>query len=307
MRPNRVILSWFGVANFAMAIGGHVVLLDAWVPRGAHSGYVPTSPDELARLRPELIIIGHAHFDHAADAVPLALATGARLVGTAEHCSELRARVPETPPPCLAAIPAGAAPGTRRRLSVLRGIRTDAVKILHSAATAPDGYHVPVTPLPATTVLEHLPTVEDMLHLFGHLPDAEGGSVLYRFRVGDLSLVWHDTSGPLVERAPEALEVLRRLRPVDVEIGAIQGFNQLTNGMRDPRTFIEALAPRVFVPSHHDDWGAGVTTRGARYEPFLRAELEQIPATRRPKVRFIRDPEDYVRPGAVSFGVRRPR
>ena len=37
VRRDRAILSWFGVTNFALAIRGHVVLLDAWVPRGAHS------------------------------------------------------------------------------------------------------------------------------------------------------------------------------------------------------------------------------------------------------------------------------
>jgi hypothetical protein len=38
VRRDKVIMSWFGVTNFAMAIRGHVVLLDAWVPRGLHSG-----------------------------------------------------------------------------------------------------------------------------------------------------------------------------------------------------------------------------------------------------------------------------
>ena len=31
VRPDRVIFSWYGVTNFALAIRGHVVLLDAWV------------------------------------------------------------------------------------------------------------------------------------------------------------------------------------------------------------------------------------------------------------------------------------
>src|SRR5688572_6067286 len=34
VRRDKVVMSWFGVTNFAMAIRGHVVLLDAWVPRG---------------------------------------------------------------------------------------------------------------------------------------------------------------------------------------------------------------------------------------------------------------------------------
>ena len=41
VRRDRVILSWFGVTNFAMAIRGHVVLLDAWVARGRAFGLRP--------------------------------------------------------------------------------------------------------------------------------------------------------------------------------------------------------------------------------------------------------------------------
>ena len=307
VREDRVIMSWFGVTNFALAIRGHVVLLDAWVPRGAHSGYVPTSPDELALLRPELILFGHAHFDHAADAVPLALATGAPLAGTPEHCEAFVSRAPASPPPCIGVVPAGAAAGTSARPTLLRGVKLTAVKHLHSAATAPDGedgYHVPVTPLPSTTVLENPPTSEDMIALLGHLPDAEGGSVLYRFQVGRFSLVWHDTSGPLSDDAPGALDVLRGLRPVDVEVGAIQGFNQIGNGLRDPRHYIEALAPRTFVPAHHDDWAFGITTNGEAYREPLATELERMPERDRPRVRFIVDPRDYVRPKALTFRLR---
>lgn len=311
VRRDRVILSWVGVTNFAMAIRGHVVLLDAWVPRGGTSGYVPTSTEELAALAPEAIFIGHAHFDHAADATPIALASGATLVGNAEQCAALRARARSVMPPrCVAALAAGVAPGTKGAVDVLRGVDVTAVKHLHSGATGPGhdptGYHVPVVPAPSTTQLEHPATPQDMLHLVGHLPDAEAGTVLYRFRIGDLSLVWNDSAGPLIDEAPHALDRLRELRPVDVHIGAIQGFNQITNGMRDVRMYIEALGAPLFVPGHHDDWAAGITTKGENYRAPLDAELQRIPAERRPQVRFIADPVDYVRPEALTFDVRLP-
>jgi len=311
VRRDRVILSWFGVTNFAMAIRGHVVLLDAWVPRGGTSGYVPSSPDELAMLAPEAIFIGHAHFDHAADATPIALASRATLVGNAEQCASLQARAGTAMPPrCVAALAAGVNPGTKGAVDLLRGVEVTAVKHLHSGATEPGhdptGYHVPVIPPPSTTQVEHPPTPEDMLHLVGHLPDAEAGTVLYRFRVGDFSLVWNDSAGPLIENAPGALDRLRELRPVDVQIGAIQSFNQFTNGMRDIRAYIEAIGAPLFVPSHHDDWAAGITTKGENYRAPLDAELMRIPPERRPQVRFISDPADYVRPEALTFAVKLP-
>ena len=306
VRPDRLIMSWFGVTNFAVAIKGHVVLFDAWVARGAHSGYIPTTPDELAQLAPEAIILGHAHFDHAADAVPIALAAGATIAGTEEHCAAMRERSPAMPPRCVAVVPAGAPLGTSRPVDLLAGVDILAVKHLHSGAKSPNGddaagYHVPVTPAPSTTVLEHPPTPEDVAHAVDHSQDDEGGSVLYRFRVGGLSFVWNDTAGPLVEDGPETFDALRALRPVDLQIGAIQGFNQVTNGMRDVRRYIEAIAPKLFVPSHHDDWLVGITTKGAAYEPYLRAELDVLPAAQRPQVRFIADPQDYIRPEILTF------
>ncbi len=308
VRRDRAILSWFGVTNFAFAIRGHVLLLDAWVPRGAHSRYVPTTPEELARLKPELVLIGHAHFDHAADAVPLSLATGAPIVGTAQHCAVLRARSPATPPNCVVAVPAGAGVGGVYPADLIRGVEVKAMKNLHSATTnvAGDGtFHVPVLPPPSTTSLEHPPTPEDLRHILGRLPDDEGGSVLYRFRVGDLSLVWNDSAGPLADRAPSGLAGLRSLRPVDVHVGAIQGFNQFTNGLRDPIHYISALAPKTFIPTHHDDWAFGITTRGENYRAPFFAELNsQVAAGQRPEVRFITDPGDYVRPAPLTFPVK---
>ena len=306
VRADRLIMSWYGVTNFAVAVRGHVVLFDAWVARGAHSGYIPTTPDELAQLRPSHIFIGHSHFDHAADAVPLAEATGATLVGLQEHCDELAGRAAALPPRCVAVLPAGAQPGATAPVQVLDGIEITAVKHLHSGAVRPDGsdaggYHVPVAPPPSTTIAGHPPTPEDVEHLVDHAPDAEGGSVLYRFRVGGLSFVWNDTAGPMKENAPQAYDALRALRPVDIQIGAIQGFNQITNGMRDVRMYLEALQPKLLVPTHHDDWLAVITTNGSAYEQPLMTELGRMPPEQRPQVRFISDPGDYVRPEVLTF------
>src|SRR5262249_1902242 len=79
VRDDRVLLSWMGVSSFAASFNGHVVLLDAWIPRRGdcvpegvpcpgkwnHSmKYIGSTPDEIAALRPEVYFFGHAHFDH---------------------------------------------------------------------------------------------------------------------------------------------------------------------------------------------------------------------------------------------------
>jgi L-ascorbate metabolism protein UlaG (beta-lactamase superfamily) len=305
VRRDRVILSWVGVASFAMAIRGQVVLLDAWVPRGRYSGYVPTSPDEIAQLRPKAIFIGHGHFDHATDATPLALATGARLVGTAEQCADLRTRTADRRPRCTAAVPSGAAPGTIAHLRLLRGagVRVTAVKHLHSAATPPDGRFAPVTLAPTNTTTDYPPTPEDEATFQRHLTDPEGGSMLYRFRVGSFSLVWHDSSGPLADQAPAVLSALRRLRPVTVELGAIVGFGMFNNGFRDPLLYYaRTLRPGLFVPTHHDDWfPPALSTHARNLESQFRTQFRQAFPNGGPGLRFLRDRKDYIRPSRLSF------
>ncbi len=306
VRRDRVVLSWFGCTSFALAMNGTVLLLDAWVPRGQHSGYVPTDPDEVAALAPAAILIGHGHFDHAADAAAIAAASGAVVVGTAQHCAQAREQAGASRVRVRPVGNASSAPGRTHRFRV-GNISVTAVKHLHSAPSRPDPAdpHAPLLPPPdPSSVLHNPPSPSDVLDTVSHLPDEEGGCLLYQLRMRGFGLVWNDSAGPLKDEAPQVLDVLRGLPRSDVHIGTIQGFNQPVNGLRDPRTYIEALRARVFVPCHHDDWAVpGVSTSGGNYEEPLRAELQRIPEQRRPRLRFLADPADYVRPGRLTFRV----
>ncbi len=298
VRRDRVILSWFGVTNFALAIDGHVVLLDAWVPRGAYSRLVPTSPEELAALKPSQIFIGHGHFDHAADAAPIAAASGAVVVGTAAQCAQISQQAPgpiRTRPLDLDAV------GSRTRLTLGSRIGITVMAHVHSAVTPPTGEFPPLLlPPDFTPVVTHPPTLEDLLGLVSHQPDQEGGTLLYRFTVGTFSLLWNDSCGPIRDH-PTVVNQLKALPRTTVQVGAIQGFGQLSNGLRDPLDYIRAVRPRVFVPSHHDNWTPPVSSPASGYERPLRDAVATIPAASRPAIRFITDPDDYIRPGRLTF------
>src|SRR3954447_26854853 len=98
VRDDRVILSWFGISSLAVAIKGHVILLDAYInnansatPTQPSDRYVDTSYHELADLRPEALFIGHDHGDHGLGVSFLAKGLpGLRIYGTAEHCAQAR-------------------------------------------------------------------------------------------------------------------------------------------------------------------------------------------------------------------------
>lgn len=309
VRSDRVILSWFGVAGYAAAFNGHVVLLDAWVPRGSHSGYVPTTPAELAALAPEYIFIGHGDFDHAADAAEIAAASGAAIVGTAEHCESIRGRAPDGAEiRCVHVAPAGAPPGLVKDLALIPGVKISAITHIHSSFESPeyqDGGRLPCIHIwNAGDTAAHPPTPEDFLHLLEHLPDARGGNVLYQFRVGRFSLAWHDTTGKLREDAPLVIDALEALPPTDVHFGAILAFGQVTNCFRSLRMYIDALAPKVFAATHHDNFTYALGANAKDLEPYVREELERIPKKQRPKLLYSYDPDDYLKPSLFTFAPR---
>jgi hypothetical protein len=309
VRSDRVILSWASVATLAMAIDGHVVLLDTYIHKGEERpNYVPTTTTELAALRPEAIFIGHGHFDHANTAGELAVRTGAQLIGTPEHCDQAGMQAADyagepVAVSCLPAVDRGSDPGAQvRELRPLGdGVEVTVMKHLHSAAEPPDGEGHETSlvsgGLPdASLILLHPPGPSAVAGL--DPAGDEGSSLLYQFRLGDFSLVWHDSAGPLRSQAPHVLDRLRALPPTDVQVGATLGFNDPTNGMRDPVDYFMALRPRFFYPVHHDfvaEYGISKNLEGVfRREAARRGELPG-------EVRWLYDPYDYLRPGLVTF------
>ncbi|HVF11866.1 MAG TPA: MBL fold metallo-hydrolase, partial [Actinomycetota bacterium] len=264
VRPDRVIMSWTSIAGFAMAIDGHVVLLDAYIHKGEDQpNYVPTTIDELVGLQPEALFIGHGHFDHAASAGEIVARTGATLVGSPEHCDQTFRQAQTyaaspVPVSCVEAVARGSAPGSEVRKIFPLGpsVQVTALKHLHSAAEPPDGEHhetsltTGAVPDPGQLLI-HPPGPTFVQNLFPFTND-EGSSILYQFQVGSFNLLWNDTGGPLRSQARHILPLLSGLPSTDVQVGSVLGFNDPTNGMRDIVDYVVALKPKIFFPTHHD-------------------------------------------------------
>lgn len=88
--PNEVRFRWVDVTTFLVSFGGLVVEFDGWAIEGGVSGYAPVTVDDLVAARPEYIYAGHGHVDHMGHVGRIAEATGAKVVGTTEHCAVAR-------------------------------------------------------------------------------------------------------------------------------------------------------------------------------------------------------------------------
>jgi hypothetical protein len=308
VRRDRVILSWMGVSSFAAAFNGHVVLLDAWIPRPSacfpagvpcsplwnHSmRYVGSTPEELAALKPEAYFFGHAHFDHVGDLPTVIRANPDVLVlGTEEHCNDIEQAVTDVEFRCLQVFPAGAEVGEVTRLprKLLSGVGVTAVKQPHSSRPSDPEADPPFSwpPEECFAFDQYPPDPTDPLSFGG--PTSGSIAIAWQFRVGKFALVWQDTAGPI--RGTAVPEAFASLPQTDVRLGSV-----VVSGRSVMNDHLEALAPKLFIPLHGDPCFF-----------LIRKEVEEqlatLPADRRPMMWFISDPGDFLRP--ISFDPRAP-
>ena len=288
VRRDRVILSWFGVASFAAALEGKVVLLDTYVnnygpldcpAQPNDQRYVPADYDDLIALRPRAIFIGHEHFDHQCRSGELVTRTGARLVGLPQACALARSEAPGGKVRCVPTLGALSGFGNKREIRPLgRSVPVTVIRNLHSGLAS------------------------------GPIMNSSGAeSVMYRFRVGRFSLVWNDTVGPLREKSPRLLSVLRGLPHTDVQFGASKGFGLAEQGLRDPVDYAHALRAKVYVANHQDFYlleGGRLDGRSRALKPQLLAAFRGRRGLRT-QVRWLQDPGDYLRPLVYNPNARR--
>src|SRR2546428_12565684 len=83
----EIKVTWLGHAAFeVVSPGGTRLLIDPFLTKN------PATPEafkDLARYRVEAILVSHSHSDHAGDAVDIAKASGAPVIGTFDYVSGL--------------------------------------------------------------------------------------------------------------------------------------------------------------------------------------------------------------------------
>ncbi len=74
-----VVVRWLGTTNYELTYRGNVFLLDAYYDRVPKSHSIGVAAKDITKAH--AVFIGHAHFDHIADAAAIARQTGATVVG----------------------------------------------------------------------------------------------------------------------------------------------------------------------------------------------------------------------------------
>jgi len=309
-QPGWVTLHWTGVSSFIVTVNQHLFLFDAWEIIGAVNDYLPLGREELAALEPEAILIGHGHFDHAADAGYVAGLSGAVVVGSEEICTvaeqtAVREGVPDDFRCAITGTMTEPPMGTMQTLQLFADLAPVSIlQHVHSAATEPGPDN---EPNPSAPIMDPQPYIdhfqddpEELARFLAQQQESnQGGTWLYHLVVGDFTLVLGDSAGPIFQSQAIRDALDRFPGCVDVLANAILGFDQPVSGLQDPRLYVEHAHPKVFIPTHADAWAPVISAGQAQYVDLMEAELATLPNP--PETIWLLDPDDYL--AEVAFDV----
>jgi len=150
---------------------------------------------------------------------------------------------------------------------------------------------------------------------FGSLPGSPGGpiSLFYQFivrRGPNFSFAWHNTTGPLKEGAgsdpglpspavgAHLFAIMEALPRTSVELGSIVSLGFATNGVRDAILYQQHLRPLIYVPLHTTD--VAVPSSSLEFKKSYVETLDTAQISYRPELRWMVDPNDFLRPVAYD-------
>lgn len=342
---DRVIFSWVTNSSLAVSLRGRIVLLDTYIirlelPPPAGQPDLRRSPidvQDLIDLKPEAILVGHGHGDHADNAAYIAKWARIPIYAAPETCDAMQADVtrmfndPNTvnggvklipdgnPVTCIPVVSRGSVPGAEIvHLKLLEPIACIvAFKHIHSG-TVPTDPNFPFIPVnvepdprdadlypPGTPVTPRagVPPVPGQMNLTTTAGAGGPISLFYQFILRDpnhFSFVWNDTVGPLKEGVgsdpglpspavgAHLFAIMESLPETDIEFGSGSG-GTATNGMRDPILYQQHIKPQIYVPLHMSQTSLG-------YKIAYQKAVVAADVPVRPELRWLVDPNDYLRP-----------
>jgi L-ascorbate metabolism protein UlaG (beta-lactamase superfamily) len=253
-----------------VAYEDQVILLDAFLDRGPRNRPIGVTPERIKQVN--LILIGHAHWDHIADAATIARGTGALVVGASSAVQTV--------------IGAGVPPGHTR---IVNGHGGEVLQFGRFTVEPVLAHHSILKPgvlgkfNEAMVAVDSGPSPEDaaaearIKARGSDDPTIESeGTLAYvlTFDTG-FRLIWLDSAGPITE---EERRLMERIGGVDVAIVAYQGQFLARPQIAVTLPLVRLFNPRVYLPAHHDALAGLFPDLGI--EPLFMAIRDALPDTR---------------------------
>lgn len=249
--PHTISLRWLGCSAYELVHRGKVYLLDAWFDRGPRTRPVGLLPQDVVQA--EAIFVGHAHFDHIADAPPIAARTGALIVGA--PISTAYAASTGTPASQLRTVT-----GLGGELLQFDGFTVEPILAHHAVgptktnrkgetvgAAIFDLYDAALEPF---TVAETAQLAAMLARGSFNPKIITEGTIAYLFTFDKgYRFLWLDSGGPIT---PQLIGAMNRIGKTNLAIASytVQGVPDLQVPVT--MALAELFQPDVFIPCHHD-------------------------------------------------------
>lgn len=248
---NGISLKWLGCAGFRIEYQGHALLVDPWISRNAWARPPVAVPAE-ALFPADAVLLGHGHFDHAADLPELTRGKDLPVYAEAGTAKLLESH--------------GVAAGNLRPVTV--------------------GYKGQIGPFtvraaPIQHIFYGLPLIARTLFRIGlkaprYLPLALnwpcGQALAWRIEVGGRVIVHMGTAGA----TPYEVESIATAGPVDLLLVALQGNDKIHE---IAATIVDLLKPAMVIPHHHDDFYPPISSQ-IPVAPFADLVYRNTPGVR---------------------------
>jgi L-ascorbate metabolism protein UlaG (beta-lactamase superfamily) len=253
-----VVIRWLGHTNYELVYRERVFLLDAYYERVPRSHPIGIAPGDITTAT--AVFIGHPHFDHMADAAPIARRTGAAVVGAASAGEVLS----KAGLPTRQFIPAKGG-------EVLRWpeVTVEAVLGHHNviATTVPEGYLEKADAALRGAALDTPLSDAEMKHAAAIRARgsrdpgiATDGVINYLFTLGSgFRVLFADSPGPITD-GQRAL--MQRIPGVDV---AMLPYVLFDAGIPPLVEMVQTFRPATVFLGHHD--GPGTMRWASSYPP----------------------------------------
>jgi len=265
---DTLTVRWLGCANHELAFRDQVILLDAWYDRGPRNRPLGFGPDDVQHA--DVIINGHAHFDHIAEIPGIARRTGATVLGAPISTGYVRSQ--------------GLSDGQLVTTAggehlEFNGFTLDAILAHHSLL--PRDVLDKLAPalaadMPALSDQEKQQQAEIRARGLSDPKIITEGTIAYLFTFDNgFRLPYRNSAGPITDAEQQAAA---GLNGVDLAIIAYQGHPVADSQIAVTLPLVQLYHPRIYLPTHHDTI-AGTFTDIAT-EPLFLAIRDALPQTR---------------------------
>lgn len=266
---HTLAVRWTGFSNYELVYNGQIILLDAFFDRG--SNYPPLGFAAADVKKANVILLGHAHFDHMADAASVGIRTGATIVGAQVTTDKLKTQgVPEKQIRTVF--------GRSQEKLFFNGFTVEPVLALHGR---PDKHITQVMENAVNSLAPKLTPeqqaeekkIQDRGTFDPRVIDQ--GTIAYIITFDDgFRVVYRDSGGHVTDYEKQAFA---KSPGVDLALVA------LSADYLNPLVAAQALEherlykPDVFMPAHHDAGFSGHTPLWRATEPVFQALKDADP------------------------------